>query len=117
MLLPGELVVKWIGKKAGLKGILIACLAGALTPGVPIISFPLLSALYRLGASISSLVAYLTAWELLGVQRILIWDIPLMGVKFTVLRIAVSFFLPVLAGMIAHHVAYFFNRTVARRDQ
>ena len=112
VILPGELVVKWIGKKAGIKGIMIACLAGALTPGGPIISFPLVSALYRMGANISALVAYLTAWELLGVQRMFIWDIPLMGVKFTVLRVAISIFFPVLAGMIAQKVADFSERTV-----
>jgi uncharacterized membrane protein YraQ (UPF0718 family) len=112
VLLPGELVVKWIGKNAGFKGIMIACLAGVLTPGGPIISFPMVSALYRMGANISSLVAYLTAWELMGVQRIFIWDIPLMGVKFTVLRIATSFFFPVLAGIIAQKVADFFDGTV-----
>jgi len=117
VILPGELVVKWIGKKAGLKGIMIACLAGALTPGGPIISFPLVSALYRMGANISALVAYLTAWELLGVQRIFIWDIPLMGVKFTVLRVAISVLLPLLAGIIAQKVADYFDRTVTGGNQ
>jgi uncharacterized membrane protein YraQ (UPF0718 family) len=110
VLLPGELVVKWIGKDTGFKGILIACLAGALTPGGPIISFPLVAALYRMGANISSLVSYLTAWELLGVQRILIWDMPLMGVKFMALRVAVSLILPIVAGMVAQKVAGFFEK-------
>lgn len=117
VLLPDELVVKWIGKDAGFKGIMIACLAGALTPGGPMLSFPMVAALYRMGADISSLVAYLTAWELLGVQRILIWDLPLMGVKFMALRVAVSLFLPVLAGIIAQRVADFFDRTLADGDQ
>jgi uncharacterized membrane protein YraQ (UPF0718 family) len=117
VLLPDELVVKWIGKNTGFKGIMIACLVGALTPGGPMLSFPLVAALYRMGANISSLVAYLTAWELVGVQRILIWDLPLMGVKFTALRVAVSFFLPALAGMIAQKVADFFDGTLAGGDQ
>lgn len=117
VLLPSELVVKWLGKNAGFKGIMIACLAGALTPGGPIISFPLVAALYRMGANISSLVAYLTAWELLGVQRILIWDMPLLGVKFMVLRVAVSFFLPALAGVLAQKIAGTIDRTLARGDQ
>jgi uncharacterized membrane protein YraQ (UPF0718 family) len=117
VLLPGELVVKWIGKDTGFKGILIACLAGALTPGGPIISFPLVAALYRMGANISSLVAYLTAWELIGVQRIVIWDIPLMGVKFAMLRVAVSLLLPVLAGLIAQKVSDVLDRTSTGGDQ
>lgn len=117
VLLPGELVVKWIGKDSGFKGILIACLAGALTPGGPMLSFPMVATLYRLGANIGALVTYLTAWELLGVQRILIWDMPLMGVKFMALRMAVSLFLPVLAGIIAQKIANFFDRDLADGDQ
>lgn len=113
VLLPNELVLKWIGKNAGLKGMMIACLAGALTPGGPMISFPLVAALYRMGADISFLVAYLTAWEVLGVQRILVWDMPLMGVKFMMLRVAVSFFLPLLAGVIAQKISGFMDRTLA----
>lgn len=117
VLLPGELVVKWIGNKAGFKGIMIASVAGVLTPGGPLLSFPLVAALYRMGANIGALVAYLTAWELMGVLRIVIWDIPLMGVKFTVLRVATSFFFPVLAGIIAQKVADFSGRTVTGGDQ
>ncbi len=117
VLVPSELVVKWIGEKAGFKGIMIASVAGVLTPGGPMISFPLVSALYRMGANVGSLVAYLTSWELMGVMRIFIWDIPLMGVKFTVLRVATSFFFPVLAGMIAQKVADFFDRTITEGDQ
>ncbi|MDP2268301.1 MAG: hypothetical protein Q8K46_03945, partial [Deltaproteobacteria bacterium] len=81
------------------------------------ISFPMVSALYRMGANISSLVAYLTAWELMGVQQIFIWDLPLMGVKFTVLRVVISLFFPLLAGMIAQKLADFFDRTLTEGNQ
>jgi hypothetical protein len=54
-----------------------------------------------MGAAVSTLVAYLISWELMGMQRILIWEIPLMGVKFTLLRVSISLFFPLLAGIIA----------------
>jgi len=105
VLVPKEVVVRWIGGEAGAKGIAIACLAGIITPGGPIMSFPLIAALNEMGADISALVAYLLSWELMGLQRILIWEIPLMGVKFTALRAITSFFLPALAGLIAQRIA------------
>ena len=47
---------------------------------------------------------YVTAWSLLGVQRLLVWEIPLMGGEFVLLRFAVSAVLPVVAGLIARQI-------------
>jgi hypothetical protein len=44
------------------------------------------------------LVAYLTAWSLFGLQRIMMWKIPFLGPKVVLVRVAVSFFFPFLAG-------------------
>jgi uncharacterized membrane protein YraQ (UPF0718 family) len=109
VLLPREMVMQWIGEGAGLKGLVIASIAGMLTPGGPIVSFPLISALYAMGAGVSTLVAYLISWELMGMQRILIWEIPLMGVKFTVLRVSISLFFPLLAGILAQKLTNFLD--------
>lgn len=105
VLIPKELVVKWVGEKSGFKGIIIASLAGSITPGGPMASFPLVAALYSMGADFGSLIAYLTAWELLGIQRILIWELPLLGVDFVIKRVFVSFFFPIIAGIIARQLA------------
>lgn len=117
VLLPGELVVKWIGRKSGFRGIMIACLAGSLTPGGPMISFPMVSVLYRMGANISAVIAYLTSWELLGVQRIIIWDMPIMGAQFMLLRVAASLLLPVLAGLTAQRVVRYFEEAKTDGEQ
>ena len=116
VLMPRDLIRKWIGDKSGLKGILIASLAGALTPGGPIASFPLIAALYKLGADFGPLVAYLTAWELIAVQRMVIWEIPFMGTRFVLFRVLVSLVLPVLAGMIARALAMRFGGLVRMRE-
>ncbi|MDI7259066.1 MAG: permease [Thermodesulfobacteriota bacterium] len=106
VLVPRGLVIRWIGEQSGFKGILIASLAGMLTPGGPITSFPLIAALYKMGAGYGPLVAYLTSWEILGLQRLLIWEIPLMGMKFVSLRLMVSLLLPVIAGVTAKKLAH-----------
>jgi len=107
VLVPKDLITKWIGEKSGLRGILIATLAGVLTPGGPMISFPLIAALYKLGADMGPLVGYLTSWELLGIQRVIVWEIPFMGMKFASLRFVVSLGLPIVAGVIARKLVLY----------
>lgn len=107
VLVPKDVIHRWIGEKSGLKGIIVATLAGVVTPGGPLISFPLLAALYKLGADSGPLVAYITSWELLGLQRIIMWELPLMGLKFALLRFGVSLILPIIAGITARKLALY----------
>jgi len=109
VLLPKDLIVKWVGAKSGMRGILIASSVGVITPGGPMLSFPLMAALYKLGAGYGALVAYLTSWEMLSIFRIAIWEIPFMGMKFAVLRFVVSLILPVAAGLTAQKISRFFE--------
>ena len=117
VLVPSNIVAKWLGKESGLKGILIATIAGAITPGGPMISFPMIIALKKGGADTGSLIAYLTAWTTLGLTRTLAWEIPLMGIEFTLIRTASSIILPVIAGLTYRKIAdhQLFNDT--KQDQ
>ena len=56
------------------------------------------------GADRGILVAYISSWAMLGLQRILVWDLPLMGVEFSVIRFLVCLPLPILAGLIARRL-------------
>jgi hypothetical protein len=40
----------------------------------------------------------------MGLQRILIWDVPFMGAEFAMLRFIVCIPLPVIAGLIARRL-------------
>lgn len=99
-LLPRELLSKWIGEDSGIKGILIGTLAGGFSPGGPYVNLPLAAGLLRSGASAGTMVAFLTAWSLWAVSRIPM-EVGIMGWKFTVVRIASTFFFPPIAGLIA----------------
>ena len=101
ILVPREIVSRLIGEKAGISSIFIATVAGIFTPGGPLTSFPIVIALYASGANKGALVAYLSAWAMVGAQRILVWELPLMGPDFTLIRVGASLVLPVLAGTIA----------------
>lgn len=107
VLVPRDLVSRWLGRESGFRGIAIATLAGAITPGGPIISFPLVVALGAAGADIGALVAYVTAWSAIGLNRIIIWELPFMGSEFALWRFLVSLPLPVVAALIVRRLPVF----------
>lgn len=105
-LIPKENVAKWLGKESGWKGIWLGCFAGALTPGGPYTSFPIVAALHQAGASLGTLVAYVTAWSLWAVARLPI-ESALISPKFMIFRLLSNILFPPLAGAIAH---FFFSK-------
>ena len=98
VLVPEEVVSRYFGRAGGLRALVIATIAGMLTPGGPMVTVPLLVALSHSGAALPVLVAYMTSWSLFGLQRIISWEAPLMGWHFVAVRMAASFTFPVLAG-------------------
>lgn len=100
-LLPRDQVAALLGAHAGFGGTLFASLVGGFLPGGPMVAFPLAIALFRAGASQAPLVALITAWSLLAINRTLLFEVPLLGTRFTLSRIAVSAPLPILAGLLA----------------
>lgn len=100
VLIPRELIAKWVGVESGLRGILIGSVLGGLMPGGPMTSLPVAAGLLRVGASIGTMVAFLTGWSLLAFTR-LPMEIGIMGWKFALIRMACVFFFPPIAGLIA----------------
>jgi len=98
VLISQELVSRYFGREARLRGIVIATVAGVLTPGGPMVSVPLMVALAHSGAGLAALVAYMTSWSLFGIQRIIAWEAPLMGWHFVVVRSVPSLAFPLVAG-------------------
>jgi len=98
VLIPQETVSSYFGRDSGLSAILLASVAGILTPGGPMVSVPLLVVLANSGMALGPLVAYMTSWSLFGMQRIIAWEAPLMGWRFVVVRVVPSLAFPVLAG-------------------
>jgi uncharacterized membrane protein YraQ (UPF0718 family) len=99
-----ETIGRWLGAESGFRGLAVATLAGAATPGGPMAAFPLVLALAAGGADRGALIAYITAWSLNGFQRILIWEIPILGPEFALLRFFASLPLPILAGLVARRL-------------
>ena len=106
VLVPAEVVQRYLGRESGMRAILFATLAGVFTPGGPMVSVPFMVALAHSGAALPPLVAYMTSWSLFGMQRIIAWEAPLMGWKFVIVRVIPSLAFPVLAGWL---VATFYH--------
>jgi uncharacterized membrane protein YraQ (UPF0718 family) len=98
VMLPQEMISKWIGSESGIRGILIGSLAGGLSPGGPYVSLPIAAGLFKAGASYATMVAYLTGWSLWAVGR-LPMEVSILGWRLTFIRI-----LPPIAGLIAHFI-------------
>ena len=107
VLIPQEMISKWVGAESGLRGLLIGTVMGGFTPGGPFVSMPVAAGLLRTGAGIGTMVAFMTTWSLLAVARLPL-EIGVMGWKFTLIRLACTFFFPPIAGVIAN---IFFSRT------
>src|SRR5437899_7933977 len=101
VVVPQEIVSRYFGREAGVKGLVMAMVAGVITPGGPMVSVPFLVALAHSGAALPALVTYMTAWSLFGLQRIIAWEAPLMGWRFVIVRVVPSLAFPVVAGSLA----------------
>ena len=101
VLVPQEMISKWVGAESGFRGILIGTVVGALTPGGPFVSLPIAAGLLRAGASMGTMVAFMTGWSLLAFSRLPL-EIGLLGWQFTLIRLACTFFFPPIAGLIAN---------------
>jgi uncharacterized protein len=101
---PEEVILRWMGHGSGFRGILIGMSLGGITPGGPMTHFPVIASLFKMGVGIGPLVAYLSAWSLFGLQRVIMWEIPFLGAKVVAIRIAVSLLFPLVAGWLCELV-------------
>ena len=89
-LLPKDIVGELAGSDSGWRGILLATAIGAAMPTGPMVLFPVAVALLEVGVGVPQIVALVTSWGLLAVHRLIVWELPLMGVNFVVARLAAS---------------------------
>lgn len=97
-LIPTEIISRFLGAEAGAIAILVGTLTGFIVPSGPVISFSIAAALANQGASVPALIAFITAWSLFAAHRMVIFEIPLLGLSFLRLRLASVLLLPPLAG-------------------
>jgi hypothetical protein len=103
--IPQEIITGWLGPNSGWLGVLTAVVAGAATPGGPVVGFSIGAVALKAGGGPPQVIAYVVAWALFAFQRVLLWEIPFMPAKFVWFRAAVSLPFPFLAAAIAMALA------------
>ncbi len=98
VLVPGEVVARWAGEDSGLRGLLVATAAGALTPGGPYVQFPLVISLWKSGMGIGPVTAYLVSWTLLGLNKTFVWEVPVLGWRYAAAKTTAALLAPLAIG-------------------
>jgi len=101
LLLPREMVARWVGHESGFAGLLIAVFFGFLLPGGPITIYPVAGAFLIMGADAGAVVTFIVSWTLIGYTRALVWELPFFGPDFVIWRIVAALPLPIIAGLLA----------------
>jgi len=100
-IIPSSIIVGGLGPDTGWLGVATAVLAGAATPGGPVVGFSIGAVALKSGAGTPQVVAYVVAWALFAFQRVILWEIPFMPARFVWFRCAVSVPVPFLAAAVA----------------
>ena len=93
-----ELVVKYMGKTSGIKGILLAIFFGMLPTGPLYVAFPLAVALRSKGASASNIVIFLSAWACIKLPQELV-ELQFLGIEFMAARLVLTIIFVAIMGL------------------
>ena len=85
-LLPKELVAGLVGAESGWTGFALAIFAGAILPTGPMVVLPLGAALLQADAGLAQVLTLYTAWTVVNLQRLFIWELPLVGPSLAIRR-------------------------------
>lgn len=88
--LPPETIRRMIGEEAGLTGMLLTSLVGAVTLVPVMIAFPIVAELLKNGAGITQMAVFISTLTTVGILTIPI-EIKYLGKKITVLRSVLAF--------------------------
>ncbi len=99
VLIPRAVIAKWLGPTSGLKGILIGSYIGIIMGGGPYVTMPIIASIYRAGAGAGPIIALLTGRALLGLQLLIVWQIPFLGVGIPLTKYVVCLFITPLVGL------------------
>src|SRR5207237_726619 len=99
--LPPHIIASSLGPNSGMTGLALATIAGAITPGGPIVGFAIGATALKGGAGAPQVIAYTTAWALFALQRLVLYEVASMPARVVWVRAAVSLPLPFLAALVA----------------
>ncbi len=99
VLIPSSVIAEWLGPASGIKGILIGSYAGVIMTDGPYVILPIMASIYEAGAGPGPVIALLASWFLLSLPNLLMWQIPILGVKIALARYLPCLFISPLIGL------------------
>lgn len=100
-----ETMVKYMGEKSGIKGILLAFFLGSAAAGPLYASFPVAGIFIKKGSKLSNVFIIVGAWATMKIPMLL-FEIASMGANFTILRLILDI---IVVLIIAYSIEYFLN--------
>ena len=99
-LVPKDWIRTQLGAGAGMRALVLATAGGMITPSGPFVAIPLAVTLLRAGAGTGVVLAYVSAWGLVSLHRLIAWEIPLLGARLSLLRFVLCLGVPALIGLL-----------------
>ena len=110
VLIPPQVLTRWLGGERMGQGILIGWAAGLALPGGPYVFFPVAANLLKHGAAAGPLITLLTAKTLVSPIRMLTYEAPLLGWPLTLARCIPGLLLPPVLGLLGQWLFNLFKR-------
>ncbi len=106
---PKETMVKFMGEKSGLLGVIIAFVLGSVAAGPLYIAFPFGGTLMKKGSNFFNLLIFIGAWSATKIP-ISMFEASVMGLKFMLIRYLLD--IPVII-----LIAYITNRFISKAEK
>ncbi|AZT90649.1 permease [Caldicellulosiruptor changbaiensis] len=82
---PRETIIKYLGEKSGIKGVLLSIFLGSAAAGPLYGAFPVAEVMIKKGAKFSNILIFLGAWSTLKIPMFL-FEMTSLGTKFAITR-------------------------------
>lgn len=103
--LDAQVIAKWLGREAGIVGILLGALLGMCGTGSRWAMYPLAAGMLAAEASPGSVFSFVTSWQLVSLTR-LPAELPFYGGQFAFVRLVVSVLISVIGGLIVERIMH-----------
>lgn len=97
--IPKETMIRYMGQKSGISGILIALVIGSVSAGPLYVAFPIAALLLKKGARLAYVLFFLGAW-VSSKLPIMIYEIASFGYKFTLYHVVSSLIIYLVGSII-----------------
>lgn len=94
-----EMVVQYLGRTSGIRGITLALLFGATPTGPLYVAFPIATALRKKGARLSNIIIFLTAWACIKLPQEMV-ELQFLGARFMLARLSLTILAAIIMGFI-----------------